>query len=72
MAGARVYKEEMYMATLRYLGHSAFEIRGKDTVILIDPFLSGNPAGAAARESEFTDVRYIFVTHGHGDHLGDT
>jgi len=60
------------MATLRYLGHSAFEIRGKDTVILIDPFLSGNPSGAAAQESEFTDVRYIFVTHGHGDHLGDT
>ena len=59
------------MATLHYLGHSAFEIRGRDAVLLVDPFLSGNPT-AAAQGSEFNDVRYIFVTHGHGDHLGDT
>ena len=59
------------MLTLRYLGHSAFEIRSKENVMLIDPFLSGNPA-AAAKASDFNDVKYIFVTHGHGDHIGDT
>lgn len=50
---------------LRYLGHSCFEIVHKNNKILIDPFLAlvpnYNPEG----------VTHIFVTHGHGDHLGN-
>jgi L-ascorbate metabolism protein UlaG (beta-lactamase superfamily) len=38
--------------------------------ILVDPFLTGNPA-AAAKASE-VDANFILVSHGHGDHLGDT
>ena len=49
---------------LTYLGHSAFEIETKGTKILIDPFLVRVPA---YKPNNISD---IFVTHGHGDHLG--
>lgn len=58
------------MAHLRYLGHSAFYLKGEGINALIDPFLTGNPL-AAAKAEDFAGVNYIFVTHGHGDHLGD-
>ena len=59
------------MARLKFLGHSAFHIEGRDINALIDPFLSGNDQSPFS-PSDFPDVSYIFVTHGHGDHLGDT
>ena len=59
------------MISLRYLGHAAFELKGEGAVILVDPFLRGNPSASAAPE-DFEKVDYIFVTHGHGDHIGDT
>ena len=59
------------MAKLRYLGHSAFYFEGKGIKALIDPFLTGNSM-AAAKPEEFTDINYIFLTHGHGDHIGST
>lgn len=60
------------MATeLTWLGHSAFRIDtpgGKR--IYVDPFLNGNPkCPEGEREPERCDL--VFVTHGHGDHLGD-
>ncbi len=58
------------MAKLWYLGHSAFYLEGKGLKALIDPFLTDNPWKIAS-PSEFKDLDYIFVTHGHGDHLGD-
>jgi len=55
-----------------YLGHSAFKITSpKGMVIYIDPFLSGNPKTPPEMKTvEKADL--ILVTHGHGDHLGDT
>ena len=57
---------------LTWLGHAAFRLRLKDgTVLLIDPWLSGNPACPdAEREQERVDA--IYLTHGHFDHFGDT
>jgi L-ascorbate metabolism protein UlaG (beta-lactamase superfamily) len=58
--------------TLTWLGHAAFRIDspgGKR--IYIDPFLNGNPKTPAAEQApERVDV--IALTHGHGDHVGDT
>jgi L-ascorbate metabolism protein UlaG (beta-lactamase superfamily) len=53
---------------IKYLGHSAFLLEGKDKV-LIDPMLSGNPGAAVSADKVECDI--ICVTHGHGDHLGD-
>jgi len=55
-----------------YLGHSAFSmISPEGVVIYIDPFLSGNPQTPSEMKTvEKADL--ILVTHGHGDHLGDT
>ncbi len=56
--------------TIRYLGHSAFALEADGTTVLIDPFLTGNPKAAASADDVAADA--ILVTHGHGDHVGDT
>jgi L-ascorbate metabolism protein UlaG (beta-lactamase superfamily) len=55
---------------IRFLGHSCFELSDGDTRVLIDPFLTGNPKAAIAAED--VDPTTILLTHGHGDHFGDT
>ncbi len=55
---------------IRFLGHNAWRLTYEKTQILIDPFLSGNPAAACGPDEVEAD--YILVSHGHGDHFGDT
>ena len=57
-------------ATVRWLGHSAFHLSGGGAEVLVDPFLNHNPKAAAKPDEVPADV--ILLTHGHGDHLGDT
>ena len=52
---------------LKYLGHSAFEIKFFDKSILIDPFLGANPD----YDYRVENVSDIFLTHAHADHLGN-
>jgi len=54
---------------ITWLGHAAFLLEGSKRVV-IDPFLTGNPN--APMKPEEVKVDLIVVTHGHGDHLGDT
>ncbi len=54
---------------ITWLGHAAFLLEGSKRV-LIDPFLIGNPM-APVKPSD-VKVDLIAVTHGHGDHLGDS
>jgi L-ascorbate metabolism protein UlaG (beta-lactamase superfamily) len=54
---------------LTFLGHSAVSLEHGGHHVLIDPFLSGNPAAAVAADDLAADV--IVVTHAHGDHVGD-
>lgn len=55
---------------IQFLGHNAWHLTVGETEILIDPFLSGNPNAACGPEDVEAD--YILVSHGHGDHFGDT
>ena len=55
---------------VRFLGHACFELSDGDTTVLIDPFLTGNPKAAISAEDAAATT--ILLTHGHGDHIGDT
>lgn len=55
---------------LKFLGQSGFYVRTGDHELLIDPFLSGNEL--AVDSPEDFSPSHIILTHGHGDHYGDT
>ncbi|SFC48144.1 metal-dependent hydrolase [Tropicimonas isoalkanivorans] len=58
---------------ITWLGHSGFRIEIADQVLLVDPWLTGNPAFPEDRRDEaVTGATHILLTHGHGDHSGDT
>ncbi|MER3601560.1 MAG: metal-dependent hydrolase [Nitrososphaerota archaeon] len=58
------------MVELKWLGHAAWEISSKDGVLLIDPFLSGNPLAPFGPEA-VQRCDGILVSHDHSDHFGD-
>lgn len=58
---------------LKWLGHSGFRIEIEDAVLLLDPWLSGNPMFDDARRAEaIHGATHVLLTHGHGDHAQDT
>jgi L-ascorbate metabolism protein UlaG (beta-lactamase superfamily) len=57
---------------ITWFGHSAFRLDFADKVVLIDPFFTGNPGFEGNPEQAAEGVTHILVTHGHGDHIGDT
>ena len=58
------------MAKLTYFSHSAWKIESGSHTILIDPFLNDNPNSPVKANEVKAD--FIIVTHGHGDHVGDS
>lgn len=57
---------------IRYLGHSTFHLTLQGKHILIDPFINGNPQCPPDVTPATIAADYILITHGHGDHIGDT
>ena len=55
-----------------YFGHSAFRIETGKSVLMIDPFLSGNPLFKGNSADAAEGATHVLLTHGHDDHLGDT
>ncbi|TMV44785.1 MBL fold metallo-hydrolase, partial [Thioclava sp. BHET1] len=54
---------------LTFLGHAGFRLEIEEAVILIDPWLTGNPVFPAERRAEAIEgATHILLTHGHGDH----
>ena len=58
------------MVEVKWLGHAAFEMKIANKVLLIDPWLEGNPK-ACKKVEDLKKVDIVCVTHDHGDHLGD-
>lgn len=55
---------------ITYHGHSFIQVERNEHSILIDPFITGNPSCKINKDDVKCD--YIILTHGHGDHYGDT
>jgi len=56
--------------TVTFLGHAGFVLDDGSNSVAIDPFLTGNPA--ATMKPDEVRCQSIVLTHGHGDHIGDT
>lgn len=52
-----------------WLGHGTWQFRHADHTVLVDPFLSNNPAATVSAQQ--VDCQTILVTHGHFDHIDD-
>ena len=55
---------------LTWIGHATLGLETSGYKILVDPYIKGNPA--AQIDADTVEVDYILITHGHGDHIGDT
>jgi L-ascorbate metabolism protein UlaG (beta-lactamase superfamily) len=58
------------MLNLTFLGHACFLLDDSKHRVIIDPFIKGNPLAKMSVDDIKAD--FILLTHGHGDHLGDT
>src|SRR6059036_2862338 len=58
------------MLTLTFHGHACFTLEADGRRVIIDPFLTGNPA-ADVPFDRLPKVDAVLLSHGHGDHLGD-
>ena len=55
-----------------WMGHGSFRIEIEDQVLLIDPWLTGNPMLSEDQHAVATEgATYILITHGHFDHTAD-
>lgn len=55
-----------------WLGHASFRIEIGDQVLLVDPWLQGNPMFPKDRRAEaIVGATHILISHGHGDHAGE-
>ena len=57
---------------ITFMGHASFRIEIEDQVLLIDPWLTGNPVLPADDHAAATaGATHILISHGHFDHAGD-
>ena len=55
---------------ITFLGHASLQIKIGQSMLLVDPFISGNPKAEAIDVSAL-EADYILVTHAHQDHILD-
>lgn len=57
---------------ITWLGHSGFRIEIADQILLLDPWLEGNPMFDTGRRGEAIDgATHLLLSHGHFDHCSD-
>lgn len=57
---------------ITWFGHSAYRLEFGSSVVLIDPFLTGNATFTGTVEEASRGATHVVLTHGHADHVGDT
>ena len=55
---------------ITWYSHASFLIETDKAKLLVDPFITGNPLSPVKADDVQAD--YILVSHGHGDHVGDS
>jgi L-ascorbate metabolism protein UlaG (beta-lactamase superfamily) len=55
---------------ITWLGHAAVALETAGYHVLVDPFFTGNPKAAITADQAKAD--FILISHGHGDHVGDS
>jgi L-ascorbate metabolism protein UlaG (beta-lactamase superfamily) len=55
---------------LTWYGHAALGLETDGHKLIVDPFFNGNPAATITPEAVEAD--FVLISHGHGDHLGDS
>jgi L-ascorbate metabolism protein UlaG (beta-lactamase superfamily) len=69
-----VLRQEAAAMNITWFGHSCFRIETGSSVILIDPFLTGNSTfektGLSVAQAS-QGVTHVALTHGHDDHTAD-
>ena len=57
---------------ITWLGHSGFRIELGDQVLLVDPWLTGNPSFPEdSRDKAVAGATHVLLSHGHFDHAND-
>jgi L-ascorbate metabolism protein UlaG (beta-lactamase superfamily) len=56
---------------LTWFGHSGYRLEFGDAVVIIDPFLTGNPVFKGDPLAATAGATHVLLTHGHADHVGD-
>ena len=54
---------------IQFLGHATFQLESDGVTVLVDPWLTGNPAAKVSADELEPNV--ILLSHGHPDHIGD-
>jgi L-ascorbate metabolism protein UlaG (beta-lactamase superfamily) len=54
-----------------WFGHSAYRLEFGSSVVMIDPFLTGNPVFKGDAVAAAAGATHVLITHGHSDHVGD-
>ena len=55
---------------ITYYGHSCFSVKAEGKTLLFDPFITSNPLAQQIDISKIA-ADYIFISHGHEDHIAD-
>ena len=58
------------MTKLTWLSHGSWLIETASHRVLLDPFLTENPA-ATAKPEDFDGISHVLISHGHFDHVAD-